>query len=108
MGSICGPPTNYLRSTGIPFVHHTLFAARASYRLVRRLVFFQAHHSRVRDQAALTALTSLVRESLASPKNMTVFGPNIRSLSMPAKPGRMDLFMKMMFLAWSAFRIGIP
>ena len=47
----------------------------------------------------MTALTSLVRESLASPKNITVFGPNMRSLSIPANPGRIERFMKMMCLA---------
>jgi len=59
-------------------------------------------------QAAFTALTSFVSESFASPKNITVFGSNMSSLSMPANPGRIDRFMKMMFLAWSALRIGIP
>src|SRR5205823_8176659 len=58
--------------------------------------------------AALTAVTSFVSESFASPKNMIVFGSYIRSLSMPANPGRIDLFMNTMFLAWSAFRIGMP
>ena len=65
-------------------------------------------YRRARSYAALTAATSFVSESLASPKNMTVFGPNMRSLSMPANPGRIERFMKMMFFAWSAFRIGMP
>ena len=58
--------------------------------------------------AAFTAWTNLVRESLASPKNMIVFGSYISSLSMPAKPGRIERFMNTMFLAWSTFRIGMP
>ncbi len=58
--------------------------------------------------AAFTAATSLVSESFASPKSMSVFGSYISSLSMPAKPGRMLRFMKTIFFASSAFRIGMP
>jgi hypothetical protein len=58
--------------------------------------------------AALTAETSLVSESLASPKSMVVLGSYRRSLSMPAKPGRIDRFRNTMLCAWSTFRIGMP
>ncbi len=39
-------------------------------------------------------LTTLVKESLASPKSSEVFGSNNTSFSMPAKPGRIERFKK--------------
>src|SRR5580704_7303028 len=45
-----------------------------------------------RPQAALTAATSLVSESLASPNSMVVLGSKSSSLSMPANPGRIERF----------------
>jgi len=59
-------------------------------------------------QRALTAATTFVSESLASPNNSVVFGSNSRSLSMPANPGRMERFMNTMLRASSTARIGIP
>src|SRR4029079_3616976 len=57
---------------------------------------------------ALTALRSLLMVSLASPKRSEVFSSNSSSFSIPAKPGRIDRFMKMIWRASSALRIGIP
>ena len=37
-----------------------------------------------------------------------VFGSKSSSFSMPAKPGRIERFMKMTWRASSALRIGIP
>jgi len=59
-------------------------------------------------QRALTAATTFVRESLASPNNSVVFGSKSSSLSMPAKPGRIERFMNTMLRASSTARIGIP
>src|SRR5699024_10470436 len=59
-------------------------------------------------QSALTACSSLPRDSLASPNNRGVVGSTMNSLSMPAKPGRIERFMKMTCLASSALRIGMP
>src|SRR3974390_2618717 len=58
--------------------------------------------------ASLTAATSLVRVSLASPNRRVVLSSKRSSLSIPAKPGGIALLRKTMFCAWSALMIGIP
>ena len=55
----------------------------------------------VPTQADFTAATSLAKVSLASPKSMVVFGSNSNSLSIPAKPGRMERLRNTMFWASS-------
>ena len=65
-------------------------------------------YSSPKPQSALTAFSSLPRDSLASPKNSVVVGSKRSSFSMPAKPGRIERFMKMTCLASSALRIGMP
>ena len=64
--------------------------------------------ARAEDHIALTAATTFVKESLASPKRSVVFGSKRSSLSIPAKPGRMERFMKTMLWASSTARIGMP
>ncbi len=59
-------------------------------------------------QRALTAATTFVSESLASPNNSVVFGSKSSSLLMPAKPGRIERFMNTMLRASSTARMGIP
>ena len=59
-------------------------------------------------QSALTAATTLVRESLASPKSSVVLGSKSSSFSMPANPGRIERFRKTTCAAWSTSRIGMP
>ena len=46
--------------------------------------------------------------SFASPKSSVVFSSKSSSFSMPAKPGRIDRFMKTICRASSALRIGMP
>ena len=57
---------------------------------------------------ALSSASSLPMVSLASPKSNVVVGSYRSSFSMPAKPGRMDRFMKTTWRAWLACRIGMP
>jgi len=59
-------------------------------------------------QLDLTAVNSLVSDSLASPKSRVVFGSYSRALSTPEKPGRILRFKKMTLAALSTFKIGIP
>ena len=53
-------------------------------------------------------LHSFVMLSLASPKSIMHFGLKYRSLSTPAKPGRMLRFRTTIAFARSTSRIGIP
>ena len=62
----------------------------------------------VRYYASLTAATSLARVSLASPNRRVVLSSKSRSLSIPAKPGRMDRLRNTMFSASSALMMGMP
>ena len=62
----------------------------------------------VRVYASLTAATSLVRVSLASPNSKVVLSSKSRSLSIPAKPGRIDRLRNTMFSASSALMMGMP
>ena len=57
---------------------------------------------------ALSSASSLPMVSLASPKSRVVVGSYSSSFSMPAKPGRMERFMKTTWRAWLACRIGMP
>lgn len=57
---------------------------------------------------ALTAETTFVRESLASPKRRVVFGSKRSSFSMPANPGRMERLRKTTCWASATSRIGMP
>ena len=61
-----------------------------------------------RTYRAFTAVSSLHMVSLASPNSRVVFSSKSSSFSMPAKPGRIDRFMKTICLASSALRIGMP
>ena len=69
---------------------------------------FRPHPPHPAGYSALTALSSLPSESLASPKSRVVLGSKSSSFSMPAKPGRIERFMKTTCLASSALRIGMP
>ena len=64
--------------------------------------------SEPRPYSAFAAASSLVRESLASPKSSVVLGSKSSSFSMPAKPGRIDRLRKTTCWAWSTSRIGMP
>ena len=59
-------------------------------------------------QSALTALSSLPSDSLASPNSSVVRGSKSSSFSMPANPGRIERFMNTTCFASSALRIGMP
>jgi len=58
--------------------------------------------------SALRADTTLVNDSFASPNKSVVLASYKSSFSMPAKPGRIDLFRKITFPALSTSRIGMP
>jgi hypothetical protein len=51
---------------------------------------------------------AVARVSLASPNSSVVFGSKSSSLSMPAKPGRIERLRKTMFSASSALMMGMP
>ena len=57
---------------------------------------------------ALSSASSLLMVSLASPNSSVVVGAYSSSFSMPAKPGRIERFMKTTWRAWLACRIGMP
>ena len=59
-------------------------------------------------QRALTAPSTLVSESLASPNRSVVLGSNSSSFSIPAKPGRIERLRNTTCPAWATSRIGIP
>ncbi len=63
---------------------------------------------RAERQRFLTALSTLVKDCLASPKSRDVLGSYSNSFSMPAKPGRMERFRKMTCWASPTSRMGMP
>src|SRR5207245_10351889 len=57
---------------------------------------------------ALTAPSTFVIESRASPNSITVFGSTKSGLSIPAKPGPIERLSTTMFCAWATSRLGSP
>lgn len=98
-----GGATGAFRGTFRP--DQTVRPASSGLTLVSRIC---GEGAEVAGQAFLTAATSLLRESLASPKSITVLGSYRSSLSMPAKPGRIERFMKTICLDSSTSSTGMP
>ena len=90
-----------LRSSRQPVPRCRFQPSRRSVRQWRRAPRASFH-------ASLTAATSLVRVSLASPNSSVVLSSNSSSLSMPANPGRIERLRKTMLAASSAWMMGMP
>jgi len=76
--------------------------------LTGNAAFQVQRHEGVVSYIALTAETTFVSESLASPNSSDVFGSNSNSFSIPAKPGRIERLRKTTWAALPTCRIGIP
>src|SRR5262249_21013411 len=88
--------------------HRVERALRRHGRLDVRAAEDRDRHGASRAQTVFTAWISFPTESFASPNSIAVFGFRYSSLSMPAKPGRIERLSTTTCWAWSTLRIGMP